>query len=72
MLICFLDMAKEAITKALADASVQYNEIQQVVVGYVYGMRTARAHQFTLSQHQRARGERTSGVLTPCNYAHAH
>lgn len=31
-------MAKEAITKALADAKVQYNEIQQVVVGYVYGM----------------------------------
>jgi acetyl-CoA acetyltransferase len=31
------DMAKEAGTKALADAGIDYSEIKQVVVGYVYG-----------------------------------
>jgi hypothetical protein len=31
-------MAKEAGTKALLDAKVSYKEIQQVIVGYVYGM----------------------------------
>lgn len=30
-------MAKEAITKALADAKINYTEVQQAVVGYVYG-----------------------------------
>lgn len=31
------DMAKEAISKALEDSKVSYKEIEQVVVGYVYG-----------------------------------
>jgi len=31
------DMAKEAVTKALADANINYQEIQQVFVGYCYG-----------------------------------
>lgn len=30
-------MAKEAITKALADAKINYSEVKQAVVGYVYG-----------------------------------
>ena len=30
-------MAKEAVGKALADANVSYNEIEQAAVGYVYG-----------------------------------
>lgn len=30
-------MAKEAVTKALQDAKINYNEIKQAVVGYVYG-----------------------------------
>lgn len=30
-------MAKEAVTKALADAKINYNEVKQAVVGYVYG-----------------------------------
>jgi hypothetical protein len=30
-------MAKEAATKALADAKIPYSEVQQAVVGYVYG-----------------------------------
>jgi sterol carrier protein 2 len=30
-------MAKEAVTKALDDARVNYNEVNQAVVGYVYG-----------------------------------
>ncbi len=35
------DMAKEAGTKALADAGIAYNEIEQVAVGYCYGDSTA-------------------------------
>ena len=31
------EMAKEAATKALADAGIAYSEIKQVTVGYVYG-----------------------------------
>jgi len=31
------DMAKEAVQKALLDASISYKEVQQVCVGYVYG-----------------------------------
>ena len=31
------DMAKEAGTKALADAGIDYGEVQQAVCGYVYG-----------------------------------
>eukprot|EP01102_Stenamoeba_stenopodia_P020344 TRINITY_DN7881_c0_g1_i1.p1 TRINITY_DN7881_c0_g1~~TRINITY_DN7881_c0_g1_i1.p1 ORF type:complete len:552 (-),score=125.60 TRINITY_DN7881_c0_g1_i1:52-1707(-) len=31
------DMAKEAVTKALKDAGVRYEEVQQACVGYVYG-----------------------------------
>ena len=31
------DMAKEAMTKALADAKIPYSEVKQAVVGYVYG-----------------------------------
>ncbi|MBI2913140.1 MAG: lipid-transfer protein [Chloroflexi bacterium] len=31
------DMAKEAGTKALADAGIPYEEVQQAAVGYVYG-----------------------------------
>lgn len=34
-------MAKEAITKALADAKISYNEVQQATVGYVYGDSTS-------------------------------
>lgn len=32
------DMAKEAAHKALADAKIHYNEVQQAVCGYVYGL----------------------------------
>ncbi|XP_058977261.1 sterol carrier protein 2-like [Musca domestica] len=35
------DFAKEAITKALADAKISYNEVQQATVGYVYGDSTS-------------------------------
>ncbi|XP_055839613.1 sterol carrier protein 2 [Episyrphus balteatus] len=35
--VCYPDMAKEAVTKALADAKISYNEVQQACVGYVYG-----------------------------------
>ena len=31
------DMAAEAVTKALKDANVNYNQIKQAAVGYVYG-----------------------------------
>jgi len=31
------DMAKEAVTKALVDAGVQYTEIKQACIGYCYG-----------------------------------
>lgn len=31
------EMAKEAVTKALQDARVSYNNVQAVCVGYVYG-----------------------------------
>jgi acetyl-CoA acetyltransferase len=34
------DMAKEAGTKALDDAGIPYNEVEQAVVGYVYGEST--------------------------------
>lgn len=34
------DMAKEAGTKALADAGIPYEEVQQAVAGYVYGEST--------------------------------
>lgn len=30
-------MAKEAITKALTDAKISYDEVQQATMGYVYG-----------------------------------
>lgn len=30
-------MAKEAVTKALTDAKISYNDVNQAVVGYVYG-----------------------------------
>ena len=33
-----LNMAKEAGTKALADAGISYKEVEQTVVGYVYGI----------------------------------
>lgn len=35
--VCYPDMAKEAITKALQDAKLDFPEIQQAVAGYVYG-----------------------------------
>ncbi|XP_011200055.2 sterol carrier protein 2 [Bactrocera dorsalis] len=35
--VCYPDMAKEAITKALQDAKLGFPEIQQAVAGYVYG-----------------------------------
>jgi Acetyl-CoA acetyltransferase len=35
------DMAKEAGTKALADAGIPYSEVEQAVVGYVYGESTS-------------------------------
>lgn len=31
------ELAKEAVTKALKDAKINYNEVQQACVGYVYG-----------------------------------
>lgn len=31
------DMAQEAVTKALNDANVSYDKVQQAVVGYVFG-----------------------------------
>ena len=31
------DMAHEAVTKALADAGVEYKDVEQAAVGYVYG-----------------------------------
>lgn len=31
-------MVKESVTKALADATIKYNDLNQAVVGYVYGM----------------------------------
>ena len=31
------DMAKEAVTKALKDANIDYSHIKQAAVGYVYG-----------------------------------
>lgn len=31
-------MAKEAATKALADARIHYSEVKQAVVGFVYGL----------------------------------
>jgi len=31
------EMVKEAVSKALADAGINFNQIQQAVVGYVYG-----------------------------------
>src|SRR6266511_1972323 len=34
------DMAKEAGTKALEDAGIPYSEVEQAVVGYVYGEST--------------------------------
>src|SRR3990172_1347210 len=35
------DMAKEAGTKALEDAGIPYDEVEQAVVGYVYGESTS-------------------------------
>ncbi|XP_034669408.1 non-specific lipid-transfer protein [Drosophila subobscura] len=35
--VCYPDFAKEAITKALQDANIKYEEVQQAVAGYVYG-----------------------------------
>src|SRR5450759_1715813 len=35
------DMAKEAGTKALDDAAIPYSEVEQAVVGYVYGESTS-------------------------------
>lgn len=35
--VCYPDMAKEAVTKALQDAKINYSEVQQATVGYVYG-----------------------------------
>jgi acetyl-CoA acetyltransferase len=35
------DMAKEAGTKALEDAAISYEEVEQAVVGYVYGESTS-------------------------------
>jgi len=34
---CYPDFAKEAITKALQDAGIKFEEVQQAVAGYVYG-----------------------------------
>ncbi|CAD7078661.1 unnamed protein product [Hermetia illucens] len=39
--ICYPDMAKEAITKALKDAKLHYSDIQQAVAAYVYGDSTS-------------------------------
>ncbi|KAH8357062.1 hypothetical protein KR200_009488 [Drosophila serrata] len=35
--VCYPDFAKEAITKALQDAGIKFEEVQQAVAGYVYG-----------------------------------
>lgn len=34
------EMAQEAVKKALSDAKLNYNEIEQACVGYVYGEQT--------------------------------
>lgn len=34
------DMIKESVTKALADAKIQYREVDQACVGYVFGIIT--------------------------------
>ncbi|XP_055375583.1 sterol carrier protein 2-like [Condylostylus longicornis] len=39
--VCYPDMAKEAVTKALKDAKIDYSEIKQACVGYVYGDSTS-------------------------------
>lgn len=39
--VCYPDMAKEAVTKALADAKISYQEVQQAAVGFVYGDSTS-------------------------------
>ncbi|XP_055918114.1 sterol carrier protein 2 [Eupeodes corollae] len=39
--VCYPDMAKEAVTKALKDAKITFNEVQQACVGYVYGDSTS-------------------------------
>ncbi|XP_037928112.1 non-specific lipid-transfer protein-like [Teleopsis dalmanni] len=39
--VCYPDMAKEAVTKALQDAKINYSEVQQATVGYVYGDSTS-------------------------------
>jgi acetyl-CoA acetyltransferase len=31
------DMVKESVTKALGDAGIDYKEVEQAYVGYVYG-----------------------------------
>ena len=31
------EMSKESVSKALEDAAVNYSDIQQAIVGYVYG-----------------------------------
>lgn len=35
------DMAQEAVKKALADARIQYSDVKQACVGYVYGDSTS-------------------------------
>ncbi|XP_064546498.1 sterol carrier protein 2-like [Drosophila montana] len=35
--LCYPDFAKEAANKALQDANIKYEAVQQAVVGYVYG-----------------------------------
>ena len=42
-------MAKESGTKALADAGIEYSEIEQGYVGYVYGESTAGSARSTNS-----------------------
>lgn len=38
---CYPDFAKEAVQKALKDARIKYQDVQQAAVGYVYGDSTS-------------------------------
>lgn len=39
--VCYPDMSKEAVTIALRDAKINYADVEQAVVGYVYGDSTS-------------------------------
>ena len=45
------DMAKEAVTKALKDAKIEYKEVKQAVVGFCYG-KFLKFYRFEIYQSQ--------------------